>query len=179
MNYLVTDLESTCTDREEFPREEMEIIEIGAVLLNDKLEEIDSFSCFVKPIQNPILTTFCKNLTKIKQDDVDNAELLNIALERFSKWANEYGDYTFTSWGAFDYKQINRETKWKNMKNPVVQRHLNYKGVFAKIRNLKNKRGVGLRKALIILNMKFEGIPHRAIYDAKNIVRIIKRTGIN
>ncbi len=106
MNYLITDLECTCTNSNEFPREEMEIIEIGAVILNDKLEIIDEFSKFVKPTKNPQLTDFCKDLTKIKQEYVDNADYLVKVLREFSEWALQYGEYTFTSWGAFDYKHI-------------------------------------------------------------------------
>jgi inhibitor of KinA sporulation pathway (predicted exonuclease) len=177
MNYLVTDLESTCSEKNEIPREDMEIIEIGAVLLNEKLEIIDTFSCFVKPIKHTTLTSFCKNLTKIKQSDTDQAENLDRCLTLFSEWAIKHGEYTFTSWGAFDYNQINRECYAKNIKNPILQNNLNYKKVFAKIYNLKNKRGVGLRKALNILNLNFEGIPHRAIYDAKNIAKIIQKCG--
>ena len=49
----------------------------------------------------------------------------------------------------------------------------------AKIKNLKRRNGVGVQKALNILNMKFEGTPHRAIDDTRNINRIIKKVGID
>ena len=178
MNYLITDLECTCTDSNEFPRSEMEIIEIGAVLLNENLEVISEFSKFVKPFKNPTLTSFCKDLTKIKQEDVDNADYLIKVLKEFSEWAKQYGDYTFTSWGAFDYRHIERECKWKRINNSLNGKNLNYKERFAEIQKLKKKNGVGIRKALNILNMKFEGTPHRAIDDTKNIVRIIHKVGI-
>jgi inhibitor of KinA sporulation pathway (predicted exonuclease) len=176
MNYLVTDLECNCTDKNEFPREEMEIIEIGAVLLNEKLEIIAEFSSFVKPTIHPILTSFCKELTKIKQEYVDSEEHIDKAIVEFEKWASEKGDYTFFSWGAFDYNQIQRECDLKKITNPMFQRNMNYKKNFAKIKKLK--RGVGVRKALNILNMKFEGTPHRAIDDTRNIVKMIQKVGL-
>lgn len=175
MNYLVTDLECTCTNTDEILREEMEVIEIGAVLLDENFKEISRFSSFVKPEINPILTNFCKELTKIKQSDVDNSPLFEEALNEFSEWAFHYGDYKFLSWGSFDYNQINRETKLKLIKNPLIQNNINYKKIFAKQKNLKNKRGVGVRKALSMLNYTFEGTPHRAIYDARNIARIVQK----
>ena len=179
MNYLVTDLECTCTDQEEFPREEMEIIEIGSVLLNPQLEIIGEYSIFVKPTKNSTLTTFCKDLTKIKQEWVDNAQTIDKVLPNWEKWARMHGDYTFTSWGGFDYRQIQRESNWKRIHNPLMENQLNYKVRMAKIKNLKRRNGVGVQKALNILNMKFVGTPHRAIDDTRNIVRIIKKCGID
>ena len=40
--YLIVDLEATCCDSGTIPRHEMEIIEIGAVMLNRATWEIDS-----------------------------------------------------------------------------------------------------------------------------------------
>ena len=179
MNYLVTDLECTCTNSNEFPREQMEIIEIGSVLLNSNLEIIGEYSTFVKPTINPQLTTFCKDLTHIKQKWVDNADTIDNVLPNFEAWARSYGEYTFTSWGAFDYRHIQRECDLKNLQNPLIENYLNYKVRMAKIKNLKRRNGVGVQKALNILNMKFEGTPHRAIDDTRNIVRIPKKVGID
>ena len=67
--YLIVDFEATCTNRNEFPRDEMEIIEIGALLLDSEQFEIHSeFQSFIKPVRNPLLTGFCKELTTIRQD---------------------------------------------------------------------------------------------------------------
>lgn len=58
--YLVLDLEATCDDVGAVPREEMEIIEIGAALLQPSTWEItDEFNAFVRPVRHPQLTEFC------------------------------------------------------------------------------------------------------------------------
>ena len=81
MNYIVFDLEATCEkDSKNFQNE---IIEIGAVKLNDGYEITDEFSSFVKPIVNPILTDFCMNLTSITQSDVDTARKFPDVLDAF------------------------------------------------------------------------------------------------
>jgi len=69
LNYIIFDLEATCEDRSINPYWDNETIEIGAVKINNN-EIIDSISIFIKPIENPILTNFCKNLTHISQEDV-------------------------------------------------------------------------------------------------------------
>jgi inhibitor of KinA sporulation pathway (predicted exonuclease) len=59
--YLIVDLEATCCDNRTIPRHQMEIIEIGAVMLNRTTWEIDSeFQQFIQPVRHPHLTEFCK-----------------------------------------------------------------------------------------------------------------------
>jgi inhibitor of KinA sporulation pathway (predicted exonuclease) len=64
--FLVLDLEATCCDRGTIKRHEMEIIEIGAVMVGAKTLTIrDEFQTFIKPVRHPVLTEFCKSLTSI------------------------------------------------------------------------------------------------------------------
>jgi inhibitor of KinA sporulation pathway (predicted exonuclease) len=72
--FLVLDLEATCCDRQTIPSAQMEIIEIGAVMLEaQQLTPISEFQTFIKPVRHPVLTEFCQRLTSITQDLVDNA----------------------------------------------------------------------------------------------------------
>ena len=80
--YLVVDLEATCCDRGNIRKEEMEIIEIGAVMVHsESLSIVDEFQSFIKPIRHPILTEFCKSLTSIAQAQVDRAPTYTISLK--------------------------------------------------------------------------------------------------
>ena len=74
MNYIIVDLEATCWEGCQVNK--MEIIEIGAVCLNgNNLYPISEFQQFVKPMINPVLSGFCKNLTHIKQKQIDLAPI--------------------------------------------------------------------------------------------------------
>jgi len=58
-HYLIVDLEATCCDQQSFPRDEMETIEIGAVILDSHtLDIVDEYNAFVKPVRHPQLTRF-------------------------------------------------------------------------------------------------------------------------
>ncbi|WP_375377881.1 exonuclease domain-containing protein [Paenibacillus sp. MZ04-78.2] len=46
MNYIVLDLEATCWENDR--TKQNEIIEIGAVKINDKLKIVDEFQTFIK-----------------------------------------------------------------------------------------------------------------------------------
>ena len=60
---------------------EMEIIEIGAVRLDNRFQVAGQFQGFVKPVGNPLLTPFCTQLAGIRQGDVENAAALTQALK--------------------------------------------------------------------------------------------------
>ena len=176
---LVVDLEATCCANNEFPRHEMEIIEIGAVLLDTENEIVSTFSTFVKPTLNPILTDFCKELTTITQDQVDTAPSFNIAMTSFLNWLHEYVIvfYDFYSWGDFDKNIISRQAKQLNYKNPkldvLLSNHFNLKQIFADRNGVKP---MGVSSALKFKGLKFENQQHRAIYDAINIAKLIDCT---
>ncbi|MEO0687592.1 MAG: 3'-5' exonuclease, partial [Cyanobacteria bacterium J06649_11] len=92
--FLIVDLEATCSDDGTSPSQEMEIIEIGAVMLNRSTWEIDSeYQQFVKPVRNPILTKFCTELTTITQNDVNNTLTFPEVMSKFKKWIDLYPNF--------------------------------------------------------------------------------------
>lgn len=64
--YLVIDLEATTSDDGSLPPEQMETIEIGAVLVDAQtLAVVDEYQSFVRPVRHPRLLPFCTKLTSI------------------------------------------------------------------------------------------------------------------
>ena len=182
--YLVVDLEATCNkpDGGSLPRREKEIIEIGAVLLDEHGNTLKTFQAFVKPVLHPTLSDFCIKLTGISQEDVDNAETFPVVFPRFlnEMWAD---DTVFCSWGKYDLNQfrIDFERHHEALKKMGIEtfpfpeeRFMNLKKIFARIRRLSKPTGV--KKAIKLLGLQFQGRLHRGIDDAKNIARIFKIT---
>lgn len=184
---LVIDLEATCWDRvENRPRGDMEIIEIGAVLLRDRQVDKDyvndwipKFSTFIKPKKFPILSDFCKDLTSIKQEDIDSAELLSEALESFLLSVNvllgaePINNIIWGSWGMYDRNQLLRDCEMHKIKYPFG-RHWNIKTAYSQSRGVK--KGFGLAKALKQQNLRFEGTHHRGVDDAVMISKIVRKS---
>jgi inhibitor of KinA sporulation pathway (predicted exonuclease) len=157
----------------------MEIIEIGAVLLDSENKTVSTFQTFVKPTVHPLLTDFCKELTTITQDQVDTAPSFNIAMTSFLNWLHDrvIAFYDFYSWGDFDKNIISRQAKQLNYKNPkldvLLSNHFNLKQIFADRNGVKP---MGVSSALKFKGLKFENQQHRAIYDAINIAKLIDCT---
>ena len=69
--FILYDLEATCW-RTSRPKR-VEIIEVGAVKVNEDLEITSEFCAFVRPMVHPVISRFCTSLTSIRQSDVDRA----------------------------------------------------------------------------------------------------------
>jgi len=180
--YLVLDLEATCDDGiKNYPKSKKEIIEIGAVIADIDGLVYEEFDVFVKPVIIPILSDFCKELTTITQDQVDNGLLIVDAfneLEQF--WLNMKNKYPelvgWGSWGYFDKGQIDHELQRINYTQPFSisfsnVRHYNFSDLYRYKKALPRK--VGLGKAISQNSLSFTGTAHRAIDDVKNIAQIL------
>lgn len=176
MNYIVFDLEASCGEGVV----QSEIIEIGAVKLNEKLEVVDEFQAFIRPVIHPTLTYFCEELTSITQADVDNAKTFLEVLPEFINWCRQLvpfsqytDDYVLCSWGYYDKKMLKQDcAHWSiGPSNEWFDgNHYSIKHMHGAL--IGNKKGVGMAKALDMLNLKLDGTHHRGIDDARNIAKI-------
>ncbi|MEH2370496.1 3'-5' exonuclease [Nostoc sp.] len=172
--YLIVDLEATCCNNKTIPRHQMEIIEIGAVMLNRATWEIDSeFQQFIQPVRHPQLTGFCTELTSIRQQDVDEAPKFFEAISRFKEWINLFPDYIFCSWGNYDKKQFIQDCAFHNFPYPFTSEHINIKEEFSEYLGVSKK--FGMAQALNELGIELKGTHHRGIDDARNIAAIYRQ----
>lgn len=171
--FLVVDLEATCSeDRTVVPRHEMEIIEIGAVMVEgESFKPVAEFQSFVRPVRNPVLTDFCRELTGIEQVDVDAAAGFATGLDEFATWFRAYEGFLFCSWGDYDRRQFERDCKYHSIDYPLGAQHVNLKEEYARKRGLRRGRGLG--NVLDAEGIPFEGRPHRGIDDARNIAKLL------
>ena len=171
--FVVIDFEATCTNTNLFPRNQMEIIEIGAVLCHNKNQiNISYFQSFIRPVRNPILTNFCLNLTSIQQADVDSAPLFPEMMCKFQEWLyeNKATQAIFCSWGAFDKNILLENCNHHQIEYPFTQ-HINLKKRFAQKQNCKPK---GMLQALHQVKIQPKGAHHRGLDDAQNISKLLQ-----
>jgi 3'-5' exoribonuclease 1 len=170
-HYVVIDLEATCCDDDSFPRDETEIIEIGAVLVDGPtLAPLSEFQTFVRPVRHRTLTAFCTKLTTITQADVDTAPRFPQAIAALAAFLKDR-DALFCSWGGYDKNQFRRDAQRHRVSLPLGERHINMKETFS--RRLGESRQYGTGQALRRLGLSFSGTHHRAIDDARNIARLL------
>jgi 3'-5' exoribonuclease 1 len=171
---LVVDLEATCCDSNSIPRHQMETIEIGAVIVDTtSLEILDEFQTFIKPSRNPVLTEFCLQLTSITQHQIDTAPTFPTAIKLWQPWLAQFDKTIFSSWGAYDRKQFQQDSKHHqiDLPYPVSSNHINLKELFSTTQSLSKR--YGMAQALKLANISLTGTHHRGIDDARNISKLI------
>jgi len=126
----------------------------------------------VQPVDEPELSEFCRNLTSIRQEDVEGAPRFPIAFSAFLDWIGT-AEATLCSWGNYDRNQLLVDCRRHQLEPPaLLESYLNLKGKFSE---RQNGRRYGVKRALRLLGIPFEGTHHRGIDDARNIARILIR----
>ncbi|MDD0998001.1 exonuclease domain-containing protein [Pseudomonas sp. TNT2022 ID1044] len=175
------DLEATCDEvgESESPRplavvpEQMETIEIGLVVIDlETLEVVDDFQRFVRPLINPVLTDFCKQLTSIQQADVDSAHTYAEVGQEFGAFIARYPDAAWASWGDYDARQVERDAGLATC--PSLLAGLQHFNVRKWHKGLYDDQPKNLKQTVESLGLVWHGTYHRGIDDARNVASIIK-----
>ena len=177
MNYIVLDLEATCWRKKPDKSYVNEIIEIGAVKINDNLETVSQFAEFVLPVKHPILSEFCTQLTTIQQADVADADTFPTVVKRFQDWIGVGNEpYMLCSWGYYDRKQLTADCELHGLTTEWLSYHMSIKHQYWKLTG--TRRPMGMKSALFYEKLGMTGTHHRGIDDAINIAKIfVKRFG--
>lgn len=170
MNFIVFDLEATCWKGR--PRSKVqETIEIGALRIDRYGEVTGTFNKFIKPVLNPMLSSFCMELTSIDQVAINRAEKFPSVIEQFQDWTGIFEeDCIFCSWGNFDRKQLVADCELHDLSHDWLEQHINLKQQYQQIRQLGRPRG--LHSAVEKEGFEFEGTHHRGYDDAYNLAKI-------
>lgn len=173
MQFIVFDLEATCWDGNQMGREQ-EIIEIGALRLNMYGHQESRFQNFVRPVRNPTLSVYCRQLTGISQNDVDTAKDFSATGSRFIQWIEQAGEeYRVCSWGYKDKLLLSAACEMTKLETDWLESYVDLKAQYHDIKGLQ--RRAGLKKCLQREGIPFEGNHHRALDDAENLSRLFVR----
>lgn len=149
-----------------------EIIQIGAVRLDEDYQLVDRFSQNVRPELNLIQPNITA-LTGIEQKDVDDAPLLCEALPQFAAWIGDSPTRVY-SWSDTDRKQLVRECKLKGLELPrQFRRWMDFQKVYTRLLGLSRRSPLSLRNALGASNTDFAGSQHSAVADAENSASLL------
>ena len=113
MNYIVFDLEwNQCPYGKERENDKLpfEIIEIGAVKLNEQFEIIDNFQCLVQPMVYKKLHYRTQDIIGLSMKDLEKGSPFYRAIREFLKWCGE--DRIFCTWGSMDLLELQRNMKY-------------------------------------------------------------------
>lgn len=159
--------------QEERTFSKMEIVEIGAVMLNEQYQEIDSFQSYVRPEYNDKIEKQCTKVTGITTETVASAPVLWKVLEKFIKWCG-CDDLMVYAWSDSDLRQLKRELNLKEIECQELHRlcdhWVDFQRTFCDLLGIEKR--VALKHAINAIQSEFDGAEHDALWDARNTAKI-------
>ncbi|MCM1025901.1 MAG: exonuclease domain-containing protein [Roseburia sp.] len=177
MNYIVLDLEWNQSNTRQQSREAgllFEIVEIGAVKVDDRGVMIGEFSRLIKPEVYHEMHLITSRLIHLQMQELERGKPFPQVAEEFLSWCGT-GEYLFCTWGNLDLTELQRNMEYYNM-TPLSEGPLPFLDV-QKLFSIAYEDGK-LRRALeyAVDELAIEkDIPfHRAFSDAYYTAKILK-----
>lgn len=183
MNYIVLDLEWNQGGEAEEQRMDVmpfEVIEIGAIKLNEKKEPIDQFSCLINPVLYQKLHYVTKKMLGISIEDLRKELSFKEVMEAFSNWCGE--EFIFCTWGPLDLLELQRNIRYHGMTEQLDNMPF-FKGPFTFLdvqklfslqyenKSLRRNLEYAVDFLMIEKDMPF----HRAFDDAYYTAKVLQR----
>ena len=149
-----------------------EVIEIGAVKLDENYQMVDEFQCYVKPEYGEI-TKHITKLTGITQETVADKPLFAEAFQNFMDWIGTW-DMTLYSWSNSDIKQLKVECAFKIPGYDIAKLEHRWRDLQKAFDDrIGLHSSLALKHAIGAMNRDFEGTQHTALADAANTAAIL------
>ena len=172
MNYIILDLEWNQPISYHSPAYKsvggkllFEMIQIGAVKVNDQMEVVDSFDQLIQPQHYIKLHPRIARITHIDQEALMDAPLFPEAIKAFAAWCGE--DYALITWGPDDISVLNQNLTFFQCDTQLSKIYDLQKlfGDFAG--QPKDRKGLKAAMEQLGINPDEENMPfHNAVYDA-------------
>ena len=183
MKYVVMDLEFN------FPKNrynisenngivlDHEIIEIGAVRLNEKLEQEDEFCSFIRPTAYKTIHNDVKELTGITNDMMWSGGDFDDVVNGFLSWCGD--DYAFVTWSDNDIFALEDNMLYHEMEIDGLPACYDIQPMFDD-QISQNDRNMALSYAVWKLGIKVSGDHfHDALCDAKETAEVLKKLDLS
>ncbi len=180
MYYLVIDLEMCMVPartRSAKYRYSSEIIQMGAVLLDENYQSIATLRQYIHP-EYGVIDDSIEKLTGITNLQVKNAPLLQEGLIHLLDWIGDR-EYKVIAWSNSDFHQFLHEVKRKDLTGDeridsfmTPDRWIDYQAVFKKRFDMDHI--ISLKDALICCELETEGKLHDGLDDAINTAQIVR-----
>ena len=145
-----------------------EIIEIGAVKLNNKFNVVDTFKIMVTPKYYTKMKRNVSKITKIRTSDLQYGFPFEKALDYFRRWCGE--KFVFLTWGYDDVPMLRDNLMLHNLSAEWIPKSYNIQPIFDN-QITKENRQCSLFYAMEKLE-EYQFEAHDALNDARSAARI-------
>ena len=180
MNYIVFDLEwnqSPYGKHRENPRIPFEIIEIGAVKLNERKKEIGRFHETIKPLVYRTMNKRTQDVVHIKMDELAKSRTFSPVARSFLEWCGS--DFIFVTWGTLDVFELQRNMSYYKIQYsfPFPLLYYDLQKLYSLL-YLDGKKRPALEDAVDALGLEKPRAFHRALDDTLYTAAIMQHMNL-
>ena len=173
---IFIDLEMNTTDTRQVRRKKLknEVIEIGAVRMDDAFHLLDRFRIFVRPQYNGVIERKIYKLTGISNGAVSDAVSLPEALDALEAWCGSDGCEIY-AWSTSDLCQLRKECGFKGIDSVFLDEMVQWHDFQEDFRQMLGEKNIlSLSNAMHRAGLEPEGSLHDASWDAYNSARLME-----
>ncbi len=180
MQYIVLDLEwnqplsySSAAYKSVGGKLLFEMIQIGAVRVDENMRIADSFTQLIRPVHYQKLHPRIRRITHIEQAELDEAPEFCEAVKSFADWCGQ--DYILLTWGCDDVSVLRQNMDFFKCETPLSEIYDVQKLFGEVLGNSKDRRG--LKSAMEHFSIESdESMPfHNAVNDAYYTAQVFLR----
>lgn len=152
-----------------------EIIQIGAVKVNEEFKVTDKFNVYIKPTLYPRIHPYVEKITAFKTEDFVDAPLFTEAFSEFRSFLGN--DIVLGTWGYSDIKALFRNITFnKIMEPPVIIQYVDIQRLATSYLKYSKGGTIGLKNAVEALNIKIDEDKHfhNALGDAYYTAKVLE-----
>lgn len=153
-----------------------EIIQIGAVKLNDEYEIADEFSINIKPELYKKIHPYVEKITGLTDADFVDAPHFAEAYSKFHKFMGQ--DKILGTWGYSDVKALFRNITFnKIVKPPVIINYVDIQKLATQYLKYSKGGNIGLKNAVDAFEIEIDESKHfhNAFSDAYYTAQVLKK----
>lgn len=176
MNHIMIDLEMNKIEKQIQDEKKLssELIEIGAVKMDEQFEIVDKYQTYVAPDFGE-MNSMIIDLTGITDEMLEGAPRFAQAMDDFAKWIGKE-PAQFYSWSMSDIRQFQNESHFKGYRGSIISRMeqnwSDFQQEYSQLLGISKK--VKLNEAVGSADYEFTGDQHTALADAVNTAEILR-----
>lgn len=182
MNYIVLDLEfNQAFDFEKnktinpIPSCRFEIIQIGAVKLDQSFNVINKLDLYIKPYLYKEIHPYVKKLTGISEEFLKDKPYFKEIVPDFKNFIGNEEDCIFCVWGSSDLRALYRNLSYyKILTKDLILKYVDVQNMATSYLKFSKGGAIGLKSAIELLNLPIKEDFHNALNDAIYTAEIFK-----
>ena len=151
-----------------------EVIQIGAVKLNERFEILDSMNILVRPTHYLTIHPRIRRMTKLGQEELCDAPQFGEAMGQFFAWCGE--NYVILTWGCDDISVLQQNVDFFHCKTPMPKMY-DIQRCYAQAAGLAPGQQIALKSAMAQVDIR-EDIRrnfHNAMHDAYYTALVLQK----